>query len=144
MRLVAAMPRKGFVVLAGGVRGPAGRDGTQGGEVATFIAGAVLSGHRALYSDGAAVRYASADDPSSAERCVGISLQAAAPGGEVLVRRAGLLIEATWTWTPGPVFLAAGGVMSQTAPDSGVLLQLGIALDATTLDVRIGTPILLE
>ncbi|MOA31864.1 hypothetical protein D3C78_1530430 [compost metagenome] len=144
MRLVAAMPRKGFVVLAGGVRGPAGRDGAQGGEVATFIAGAVLSGHRALYSDGSVVRYASADDPSSAERCVGIGLQAAGPGGEVLVRRAGLLIEPTWAWTPGPVFLAAGGTMSQTPPDGGAVLQLGVALDTISLDVRIGTPILLD
>ena len=112
--------------------------------LAVFTAGDTLSGHRAVYSDGVVVRYASADNLSSAERCVGITTQSAVTGSTVLVRRSGLLVEPTWSWAPGPVFLGLTGALTQVPPTSGVSLQVGVALDATTLDVRVDTPIILD
>lgn len=117
---------------------------TPSSDVSLFVAGTVLSGHRAVYSDGVTARYASSSDLSSAERCIGITTQAAAQGALVYVRRAGLLVEPTWSWAAGPVWLALDGALTQTIPTTGVMLQVGMALDPTTLDVRVGTPVTLE
>ena len=130
--------------VAQGEQGPPGRTGPPGGEFVEFIASVALGGHRAVSGSGATVGYATATDPESAERCVGVTLHAAAAGAALQVKRFGLIVEPTWAWQVGPVFLAINGGLTQAPPDSGTCLQIGVALDATTLDVRIGTPILLD
>lgn len=143
-RVIATDARNQRYVLAAGMRGPAGRDGAPGGNVDSFTAAAVLSGHRVVSAAGALVDLADPASIDSAERCVGITLQAAMAGAPVQIQRRGQVTELTWDLLPGPVYLGANGSMTQTPPDSGVLLQIGVALNEHTLDVRIGTPILLD
>lgn len=144
MPLIAVDARTRRAVIAGGLRGPAGRDGAPGGQTETFVAGEPLGGHRVVYASGSTVRYADGADASTAAQVVGVTTQAADSGTPIIVQRVGRMTEATWAWTPGPVFLGANGLPTQTTPQSGVYLQIGAALDATTLDVRIGTPFDLE
>lgn len=142
--LAVTEPPRVAQVVAAGMRGPRGQDGANGGAVENFTAGAVISGHRMLSAAGGLVVPADAASISSAESCVGLGLQAAAFGEPVSVLRFGRVTELTWSWAPGPVYLGADGAMTQTPPDTGVLLQVGQAFDSHTLDVRIGTPILLD
>lgn len=144
MPLIAVDSRNRRAVIAGGLRGPAGRDGVAGGQSETLVAGAALSGHRAVIASGGSAYYASADSPQTAAQTVGVTTQAADAGAPVTVQRFGRLVELTWSWVPGPVYLGLAGALTQTAPETGVYLQIGVALDATTLDIRIGTPVELE
>lgn len=128
-------------VIAAGMRGAPGKDGAgTGSAVETFTAGETLGGHRAVFASGDVVRYASASAPDNVSTVVGITTQAAAAGNPVDVQRSGRITENTWSWVPGDVYLGDNGLLTQVEP-AGVLLRIGVALDATTLDVRIGTPI---
>lgn len=129
------------VLIGAGMRGAPGKDGAgTGSAVETFTAGETLGGHRAVFASGDVVRYASASAPDNVSTVVGITTQAAAAGNPVDVQRSGRITENTWSWVPGDVYLGDNGLLTQVEP-AGVLLRIGVALDATTLDVRIGTPI---
>lgn len=108
--------------------------GGGGGSALTLIAGATVSGHRALMTDvlGRAVH---ADPTSPFFAAVGISLGAAAPGFPVQIAVAGQTVnEPTWAWAPGAaVFVGAAGVLTASPPASGVLQQIGQALSPTEL-----------
>lgn len=144
MPLIAVDARNRRAVIAAGLRGPAGRDGAPGSQVVSFVAGAALSGHRAVFAAGNTVAYASSGAPETAAQVIGVTTQAADAGAPINVQRMGTITEPTWSWAPGPVFLGLAGALVQTPPDTGAYLQIGVALDATTLDIRIGTPIELE
>lgn len=121
-----------------GLQGPAGASGTQ---ILTIEAGESVGGHRVVYQAGTLAMHANENSLNEAEAVIGISISAASPGVSLQVQRAGIIMEPTWSWSPGPVYLAGTGLMTQEAPSAGVLLQVGIALSPTQLDVRIGAPI---
>lgn len=102
------------------------------------IAAEALGGHRAVYRSAAGFRYAGSDQPTTADAVVGITTGSATPGGEVTVRTDGVMIEPSWTWTPEePVFLGLNGLITQTAPATGVVVELGVALTTTSILVRV-------
>ena len=69
-------------------------------------------------------------------RILGLALTAAsAPGQAVTVRRRGAVTEAAWAWDEGPVYVGDGGELTQTVPPSGWLCQIGVAINATTVDI---------
>jgi len=100
-------------------------------------AGETLSGHRAVKINGSgeAVYVSHAD--ADADLVTGLTTGAAVGGGQVEIVTDGELIEPSWTWTPGPVYLSTNGQLTQTPPASGALIEMGIALAATRLLVRI-------
>lgn len=129
-------------LIGAGIPGPAGKDGSGSADQDTaFTAGAILSGHKAVFADGSVVHYASADDLSGAERYVGITIQAADSGAGVIVRRSGVVELEAWSWAPGPVYLGLNGSLTQSPVLPGVLLVVGVALSATELDVRLTSPV---
>jgi hypothetical protein len=105
----------------------------------TGTAATALGGHRAVRLAADGVRYA--DKDSSAAACVGITTGAVSLGAEVTFVTAGNMEEGSWTWSLGPVYLGADGLLTQTPPSSGVVLQVAYALSATVLNVAIRQPI---
>ena len=116
----------------GGASGGAGPPGPAGG-VTTVIAGEVLGGHRAVYigADGQAY-YADTGDTNGV---VGITEGAAALGGEVTVRFSGEIIEPSWSWAPGVVYLGTSGLLTQIPTAAGALIIVGNSSGPTKLIV---------
>ncbi len=145
--LVGVHPPVHRQVLSAGIQGPAGPmgpAGPSGGTSTEYVAGTVLGGHRIVFAEGTQVQYVDSADISQVERVVGITLHAAEEGAPVLVQRHSEITELTWQWEPGPVYLGSNGLLTQVVPSTGVFLQVGIALSATVLDLRISSPIILE
>ena len=95
-----------------------------------------------LADDG--IRYADASDTLNADATLGITAGAALAGAAVFVVTHGVMVEGSWNWTPrDPVYLGAGGALTQTPPATGLVLVVAIALTATSIEVRIQQPIFL-
>ncbi len=124
-----------------GLQGPPGPQGPRGpsGSAFTLPAGETLSGHRvlALIADAVAV-YADQGD-ASAQMIQGFSAHAATAGEAVEIVQSGPLPWPAANLTPGlPVFLASDGLVTQTAPTTGWLVQVGTAVESDLLSVAIG------
>jgi hypothetical protein len=124
--------------LEQGPAGPPGPPGAQG-ESLVGVAGAALSGHRLVAVDGAgAMVYATGPD------AIGLTLNAAAVGGNVTVQQGGFLSEPSWSWIPGqPVFQVGAGQLTQTIPTTGMLRQVAVALSPTKIALDLQPPTIL-
>ncbi|MEO6361289.1 MAG: hypothetical protein ABIO43_12080 [Sphingomicrobium sp.] len=125
-RRAAAMPPRPAETALAVLIGPPGQDSLDAMELVLEAAEAI-GGHRVCYvgSDDLA-RLA---DPSTAAalRPAGVSLGAAMAGASVQIQGGGMIRELGWSWAPGPVYLAAGGTLSQTPPMSGAIYQVGVS-----------------
>lgn len=126
-----------------GPPGPPGAAGLSGGAGMTAIAGEALGGHRAVVLDAAgAAFYADRTTPGHFGRLAGITTGAAILGSPVALARTSTVTEPSWAWTPNAaVFLGLTGLLTQTAPVTGFLQVVGMALSATTLFVNPREPI---
>lgn len=118
--------------------GPPGPPGPSGTAIYEFVAQAPMGGHRIIALDEAGVPvYASNDDPDSALRAVGISLNAADIGGTIRVQAEGAITEPSWGWlTDRPVYLGKDGLLTQTVPtypDAHVAMIVGFPISPTSL-----------
>lgn len=108
------------------------------------VAGAAVSGHRAIaLIDGIGI-YADCTIASHAYLTRGISQSAVIAGSKILIANREIIEESTWNWIPGqPVFLGQGGLLRQPAPVSPALfiLEVGLAVSPHRLDVNIQRPI---
>lgn len=111
----------------------------------TCTAGASLGGRRVVLLDAAGkAQYADKDTTAHAGRVLGLTTAAAALDESISVQVAGLLTENTWAWdTDTPVYLSTNGLLTQTAPTSGMIQIIGQPLSATTINVDIKNTILL-
>ena len=121
-----------------GDTGPAGPPGPSGTAIYEFVAQAPMGGHRIIALDEAGVPvYASNDDPDSALRAVGISLNAADIGGTIRVQAEGAITEPSWGWlTDRPVYLGKDGLLTQTVPtypDAQVAMIVGFPISPTSI-----------
>ena len=121
-----------------GPPGPPGPPGPSGTAIYEFVARAPMGGHRIIALDEAGVPvYASNDDPDSALRAVGISLNAADIGGTIRVQAEGAITEPSWGWlTDRPVYLGKDGLLTQTVPtypDAQVAMIVGFPISPTSL-----------
>jgi hypothetical protein len=122
--------------------GAPGQPGSGGGSSdQTGVAGAVISGDRALAwrADGS-LGHMDATDAAQRFKYAGISVGAAGVGAPVTFRKIGLIVANFWTWTQGNVFVAADGQLTQAVPTSGVIQPIGFAINATTIDLKPGLP----
>jgi hypothetical protein len=133
----------------GNIRGPQGAPGAQGppgsadGSASinlTGIADGNLSGHRVVtpQADGT-LTYASNDNPAHLHVPLWITSGAVLDGDAADMFAFGLMIEPSWSWTPGaPVYLGTGGQLTQTPPTppgAAFLAEIGVATTATSLFV---------
>ena len=129
----------------GTVSGGSGGSTVSGGATAATcpVAGTLVPGHRVLMTDGLG-GVVPANPGAAGYQFAGISGGAAAVGTPVQVIETGPMTEPTWTWSPGlPLFVAARGTLTQTAPVTGVLQQVAVAVTATTILIQAYPPILL-
>ncbi len=132
---------KGLVTLASN-----GTGGSSTSLEVTKTAGTILGGNRAVKIDTATGRaiYADYTDINEAELVLGVTTAAAAALAPVTVMMVGQMIEPSWTWTPGlPIYLGATGLLTQTAPTTSSVTELGIAEEATVMLIRIQETIFL-
>lgn len=116
-----------------GLQGPPGPMGPAGSSVEVLTAAMPVSAFRcvSVSPDG----YATHTDPNSLsamDSIAGISATAAAMAWQSInVTIRGRVVNPAWSFTPyEPVFVAAGGVVTQTPPSSLVSRQIGVALSA--------------
>lgn len=131
-----------------GDRGPPGPPGLPGAALIpteSAFAGEDLGGHRAVYVDTDGLLYyaSSADDDTA--WVLGITTGAVVTGAPATVRSFGSLSEPSWSWVPGlPIYLSTNGLLTQVAPTSGILVELGVATAADKVVVRIQEPVFLN
>lgn len=146
MPLIAVDARNRRAVITAGVRGPAGRDGSAGGQtpVTEHRAGVTLSALQFVYEVDGAVYPLDYHDTTHIDLIAGITTTAAAIGQLVAVQMNGPVTDAGWNWSPGRVWLGPGGVPTQTPPPDGFDVLIGVATSATTIRLNIQDPIDLE
>lgn len=104
---------------------------------ASVTAGEALGGHRAVYVGADAKAYYA--DPSTADinQPFGITLSSAVLGGTLLVQGEGEIIEPSWTWVPGQIYLGPSGTLTQTPVSTGSLFLLGNSAGPTRMRVAL-------
>lgn len=111
-------------------------------QVLTLTASMDIGGHRGVSVDHDGM--AAYADKGSSPDCIGISTGAAEADAALVVQTAGEMSEPGWSWAPGaPVYLGDAGVMTQTAPTTGHLVQIGVATATNRLLLNISEPITL-
>lgn len=127
-----------------GPRGPMGPAGPSAGGLVLTAAGAI-GGHRLVVALGdGLVGYADAGNPAHLGQVLGMSSAAAADGAPVTIVQVGEIVEPSWAWSAGPVYLGANGVPTQTPATSGFLQEIGVATAPTRLMVDLKMPIVLN
>lgn len=110
-----------------------------------YIAGEILSGHRAVIIDAdGLVYYADSTNSAHKYKVVGITQGAASLGAIAFIQTFGELIEPSWTWTVGtPIWISTGGLLTQTTPIAGFALEIAIPITATKIFIQQKMPITL-
>jgi hypothetical protein len=121
--------------------GPPGPPGPAGGASVTKTAAEAVSGHRAVKAVGDQVAYASADVAGDAELVLGVTVGAAIAGAPATVQTVGEMVEGSWAWTVGPVFLGLNGLLTQTPPAAAFVRQIGVAVASDRLLIDLRPPI---
>lgn len=130
-----------------GAQGPPGAQGPSGAlaQSLQYPAGEALGGSRAVYLAGDGSFWYADNQDASAIAVAGITSGAVSLGETATAQYAGEMVEPSWSWTPEqPVYLGASGQLTQTPPPSGTVVELGVALTATKMLVRIQISLLLE
>lgn len=101
-------------------------------------------GHRTLMFDQAGhVLHANPMLPKFA--FAGISTQAANAGDSVAVAMSGVVVEPSWDWlSDEPLFVGLDGLLTQAPPINGVMQQIAVAINATSILVQPYAPITLH
>lgn len=125
-------------------QGPRGVPGVSPAAI-TVTAPTDISGHRvvAFCLGHNVIEYADHRHIAHAGTMMGVTLNAATAGNPITVVLSGDIVELSWNWTPGLVFLGQEGHLTQTAPTTGFIRILGTALTATRLVLQQLDPILL-
>lgn len=111
--------------------------------VSPYIARADLGGHRVVCAVPGGVNLASSDDADTAGAAIGVTTAAAAAGAPVPVVTHGPVVEPSWSFAIGPVYLGRDGLLTQEAPTAGCVLRIGRATAPTVLLVEIDEPFFL-
>lgn len=115
----------------------------QAGPAIECVAGAALSGHKAIAVVAGEAIHADQGDPAHRGLVRGISIGATAAAATATVQVFGPMFEPSWNWTPGPIYVGANGALTQTRPTSGWLQQIAIADSPTLIFIAPQPPIAL-
>ena len=114
----------------------------QGVSRVTKEADGTIHGRRAVAASLGLVYHPTLATPADGVNVYGIAATAAVDGDPVEVQTQGPMTDASWTWVAGPVYVDDEGVLTQTAPTTGWIVSVGMAVAADTIDVHISMPIL--
>ena len=131
-----------------GVAGPPGPPGPPGGAGQSFVqltAAQALGGHRAVRVRAGQADYADCREVGAPHALLGVTTAAVSAGQAATIQQSGVMTEPAWRWQPGrPVFLGEQGALTQTAPASGVISVVGVALSAQSVALGLRAPIVLS
>lgn len=84
------------------------------------------------------------DTSASADalRVVGVAVTSGSMGDTVSIKPDGRVTEGSWAWVSGPVYCGNDGVLTQSPSGTEWILQVGRAINPTTIEVAITLPIL--
>ncbi len=127
-------------------QGPAGPAGPAGGSVAVqgYVATVTVSAYPAVAAIAGGIALGDSAQAALAGAIVGIATAGTAAGSSCPVQYAGELTYNGWTWVMGkPIFVGAGGVLTQTPPATGFLQSVGTPTSATSLFINLQPAILI-
>lgn len=132
-----------MVIPVVGPQGPAGLPGRDGDGVGgsqlvvTGVAETVLSGHRVVTRPPSGLLgYADNRNPDHVHAPLLLTTGAASAGEEIAVVAFGPVVEPSWSWVPGPVYLGQDGQLVQVPPSGPValfLVQVAVAESAVSV-----------
>lgn len=112
----------------------AGKPGTGGSTQVVRQTSGALSALLVVWEDElGVVRALDAGDADHIDLVCGLAITGASDVADVTVQRSGPVEDASWSWTPGRVWLGAGGALTQVAPAAGFDLVAGYAVSPTRL-----------
>lgn len=144
--IVTALDSTSALITTVAVPGPQGAKGDAGDANVTQIheAATNLSGHRAIRVVAGLAYFCDGSDAAHIGRAIGISTGAATAGADVSIQTSGLLMEPSWSWIDGPVYVGTAGVLTQQLSGLAYVHQIGLAVSATQIDINPLSPILIS
>lgn len=108
------------------------------------IAGQELSALTCVYEKDGVVYKLDYRDDDNIDYFLGITTTSAAMGSTINVQRVGQLKDDFWDFTLDRVYVGANGTVTQTPPEDGYDLLVGMATNSKTLVLNIQDPIELD
>jgi hypothetical protein len=108
--------------------------------IVTVVASEDLGGFVAVTSGG---NLANSANIAHRGRLIGVTLGAIAADSSGAVAKEGRVENPAWSWSTDDILYLNGTSLSTVAPSTGFSQVIGVALNATTIIVRLGVPILL-
>lgn len=105
-----------------------------------LVANGALSALRVVVAEDGAARYPDIDTVGDALLAIGVTVDAADDATDVRVRTDGELVDASWSWVPGVVWCGADGVLTQSIPATGWLLEVGRVAAPDRIVIDLQTP----
>jgi len=99
-----------------------------------------LGGHRVVRSGPAGIVYASAEEAETVDMVLGVTVSAVDAGAAPAIVASGPIREPSWSWRPGPIYLGLDGLLTQSAPARGAVLQVAVSVTPTEIFVAIQEP----
>lgn len=127
---------KAVNVLTAGIQGPQGPSGVSADKI-TKNAITNLGGHRVVVATIGGVEYADSADVDHIGRVLGITLGAVTAGNPADIIVSGEVVEASWNFVNGAVYVGSNGLLTQSPPSSGFSQIVGVATSATSLVVSL-------
>ena len=128
-----------------GPPGPPGMPGPAGGTSHIRNSAATLSALLVVWEDEfGVVRPLDSADEDHIDLLCGLTITGTSSAGPVTVQRTGAVDDTAWAWTPGRVYLGAGGSLTQTPPNNGFDVLVGVAVSPTRLILDFQDPIEME
>jgi hypothetical protein len=129
-----------------GIQGPAGTPAVDSTNfLVSKIAGETISAGKAVYLDTATIVKFSDHSVVARQKCIGVADTAATVGNAILVITDGVFEDAIFAGFTlnEPIFVGTSGVLTQTAPTTGVLIEVGYYIGENKIEVEIKRPIAL-
>ena len=134
-----------LAVAEQGPAGPPGQPGPAGGTSHIRNSKAALSALLVVWEDElGVVRPLDSTDEDHIDLLCGLTITGTSSAGPVTVQRTGAVDDTAWAWTPGRVYLGAGGSLTQTPPNNGFDVLVGVAVSPTRLLLDFQDPIEME
>ena len=121
-----------FQAISVGAKGKDGIDGDAGSSVRR-IADIALGGHRCVITTATGITYADSSNITHLGLVLGITTSAVLAGEEVAISTVGEVIEPSWSFALGNVYVGLNGNLTQIVPLSGFIQIIGVAISPTVL-----------
>lgn len=103
-----------------------------------FTSTVAISAPRVVYAGASGPELADKDTISQQDKIIGVTITSASGAGEpVKVVTEGKIEDPSFTFSVGPIYLGVAGVITQVRPTTGLLVQIGVAISATLINVNI-------